>query len=512
MSKPNTHSLTHTIKYGLMCLALCSPFANANNTFDITTTELVGGSVTIAIDADGHVRSTETDVANSSGVIMQTLEATGDTRYSIVRFTVPGSVDFSGSPSVILELVTDRVNKADKAAGVNYTLHKVTNADISVSAINALTYQSLTFNPTAVVGADFTVNANNTVHEIDLAADVTASGDYAYVIKSGGNSAYLNFDTSESTENDSGNANTDIGDSPRVVIETAATPVEVTTNYGFSVSPSTFVVNADKTDGNSSQVFTVTNHGELPLLITSLNPNAGFFANDSYTEEDVDCVDVELAQGATCTFKMTKNYIDDIYPGTEGDITTGPVGISVGNNSSQYDNITIRYDYTGGATNQAYAILAVDSDFENTASQAKRRIAPLLTGLTVNDSTPAGYQVTVDVDGYYDDYELIVALFDCVTVDDTCAQSYSSKLTSEQVSVGGAGSGTNSYDGVPSNPKTFTVDFTDDVTFSNTAVARIYYKPIDSEFVETNFISVIGAGGAGMAFTDSLGRKVIIAP
>lgn len=509
MSIPNSHSLTHTIKYGLMCLALCSPLANANKVFSITTTEEVGGTETIYIDADTNVRSNAPDSTSySTSAIFQTLNDGSDLRYPVIRFTVPGTVDFSGAPTVILELVTDRVAASDRSPSTSFTVHKVTNADISVGAINALTYNTLTFNPTKVSGADFTITANHQRSQIDLAADVTAAGDYAYIIMSTGNNAYLNFDTSDSGENDSGDGD----DKPRVIIDSGGEPVDVTTTHGFSVSPSTFVVNADNTDGNSSQVFTVTNHGELPLTITSLNPNAGFFASDSYTEEDVDCVDVELAQGATCTFKMTKNYIDDIYPGTVGVTTSGAVGITVGNNASQYDNIIIRYDYTGGASNQAYAILAVDSDFENTASQAKRRIAPLLTGLTVNDSTPAGYQVTVDVDGYYDDYELVVALFDCVTVDDTCAQSYSSKLTSEQVSVGGAGSGTNSYDGVASNPKTFTVDFTDDVTFSNTAVARIYYKPIDSEFVETNFISVIGAGGAGMTFTDSLGRKVIIAP
>ncbi len=238
---------------------------------------------------------------------------------------------------------------------------------------------------------------------------------------------------------------------------------------------------------SAAQTLTVRNQGTASVTLGSGTLD-GDAAGDFMISNDF-CSGQTLAAGANCTVQVR------FVPQAVGArAATWSVALS------------------GAESGTLSAFLA---NYEDVAFEARRRIPPVMSSLTLPASVKAGTATDIvwALEGYHEGYQAMVVLFDCQGVASDCGASYgeatrfaeSGLLTPEAT-----GAGVWSYSGNTTLSHRFRYSFTPDpVRFSSggQVVARFYY--VGSGDTDKSSLSLLVPGGLpGVSYYDAEGRRL----
>ncbi|WOH36018.1 DNRLRE domain-containing protein [Thalassotalea fonticola] len=487
MHKTLGNTLKTTAKYGLLLTTLLSGFVNAKVIGNATTV------TTVELDKDTYIQKNDVGTNFGNKWFMHVAKISGGgAKVSFIQFTLGDELTSGAKVELVLtarKVVNETLVQLRPATNTSWDETKLT-WDNRWDATDGVNYGDVleTF---TVAAQDIPADGETgNSYSIDITAHIDGPGSYSFALTNEDQWTDTSFFTRHQSNSDK---------RPKVLITKDK-------SYGFSLSPSYFLVNPDP-QASSQQTVTLSNEGEVPLQYKGMAANDDI-SHDQFSYTDNTCSTSEaLAQGQSCSFKVVKSY----------DPTRDAV--------SEHDLVMLKYSYLDAQGNEGapmkYPIYIRDSSAEPTAAQAKRRVAPQAKSFRLTDTTTdneitnlpvsgSDYDIKFTVDGYHNSYRTLVALFDCVdTTADSCAASFNDNIGYVEATAGTPGTGATSYQGNNSA----TTDFTGSITmpsYANTLVARAYYRSDFDESAANRFTSLVASGGQGMTFADGLGRKIII--
>lgn len=198
-------------------------------------------------------------------------------------------------------------------------------------------------------------------------------------------------------------------------------------------------------------------------------------------------------------------------------------------------NFSVRFHPTGRgskwaniriSTNDAETptLTAFVANFEDTSSEAMRRMPPVLASLNIQDTMVPGqtYLLTWSIEGYHTGYSSYMVLFDCTGVAADCGANYSDTTRlaeSDSVNPVSFTTGNWHFNGVDDQRFdygwTFQVpekrnDGSDWASGGTDVVARFYVKDDIDQERDRRSVSLVIPGNLAGQYYDTAGRRIVV--
>ncbi len=233
--------------------------------------------------------------------------------------------------------------------------------------------------------------------------------------------------------------------------------------------------------------FTVTNQGSSDVTLGTLAFDGPYSSEFEFVTEN--CTGTTLPAGASCEAGVA------FRPVTRGTKTA-----------------TLEIPAGDGTTLRAFL-----SNEEDTASEASRRVPPVLESLSVPPGVALDQPFTIQWSllGYHADYISKVVLFDCTgTEEGSCGDSYGTHVAeSGYVDDPSPVPGDWSYGGLVASKHSFSHTFTltaEEIPAPSNLVVRFYRKSREDADMDNQGLSLLIPGNLSATYYDSAGRRLII--